>query len=111
MMDRIEKGMETLASEVMGAVRATKAKFAGLTGAFTRFSRKGRKTNDVRAMPAQEHTRPASPRAKASRKAEPARAAKSKVVTMRAERPANHVASRKKQPSRRPGAKRAAKQA
>lgn len=103
--------METLASEVMGAVRATKAKFAGLTGAFTRFTRKARKPNHALAVPSQERTRPESPRAKASRKAEPARAAKSKVVTMRAERAANHVASRKKQPSRRPAAKRAVKHA
>ena len=39
MTNRIEKGIETVASEVMGAVKATKGKVAGLTGVFEHLAR------------------------------------------------------------------------
>ncbi len=38
-MNSIEKGIETVASEVMGAVKATKGKVAGLTGVFEHLAR------------------------------------------------------------------------
>jgi hypothetical protein len=39
MTSRIEKGIEAIASEAMGAMKATKAKVAGLTGVFAHLAR------------------------------------------------------------------------
>jgi hypothetical protein len=39
MMNRIEKGIETVASEVMAAIEATRAKIAGLADAVTHLGR------------------------------------------------------------------------